>query len=89
MISDKNRAEIVCNLKTVAACKIVETLDKVVLLKRFKFNAIFIGDDWKGSERWNKTKRDLAVLGVDVIYIPHTADISSTLLRVEVPNRVE
>ncbi len=89
VISEKDRAEIVSNLKAVAACEIVKTLDKVALLKEFNFDAVFIGDDWKGSERWNKTERDLAEHGVDVVYLPHTADISSTMLRVEVPNRVE
>ena len=89
VITECNRAEIIRNLKSVATCEIVHTLDKVCLYKLFKFDAVFIGDDWKGNERWIKTEHDLAVFGVDVVYLPHTPDISSTLLRTEVPNRVE
>lgn len=89
VISETDRAEIISNLKAVSACAIVHTLDKVFLYKQFKFDAVFIGDDWKGSERWKQTEQDLAVFGVDVVYLPHTPDISSTLLRVELPNHVD
>ncbi len=89
VISQTDRAEIIKNLKNVDECVIVETLDKVELYKKYGFDAVFIGDDWKGDERWKQTEIDLKPYGVDVIYLPHTPNISSTLLRVEVPNRVE
>ena len=41
----------------------------------------FIGDDWKGNERWLKTEEDLNAVSVDVIYLHHTAGVSSTMLR--------
>ncbi len=89
VISQEDRAEIIRNLKNVSECVIVDTLNKVELHKKYNFDAVFIGDDWKGDERWNQTEKDLAPFGVDVIYLPHTPNISSTLLRVEVPKRVE
>jgi cytidyltransferase-like protein len=89
VIGQEDRAEIIRNLKNVSECVIVDTLDKVVLHKKYNFDAVFIGDDWKGDERWNQTEKDLAPFGVEVIYLPHTPNISSTLLRVEVPKRVE
>lgn len=89
VIDEKSRAMIVSNIKCVDKGVIVYTLDKIELYKRFRFDAVFIGDDWKGNDRWKKTEEDLSKYGVDVVYLPHTPDISSTLLRVEVPKRVD
>ena len=88
IIQEEERREIVANIKAVDACFLVDTLDKVTLWKRFGFQAVFIGDDWKGNERWAQTERDLAVYGAKVIYLPHTRGISSTGLRPEHDNRV-
>lgn len=81
VIKEQDRAEIVRNLKAVDECIIVDTLDKQALLNSLNFNAIFIGDDWYGNPRWMKTKEELAVKGVDVVFLPHTNGISSTILR--------
>lgn len=81
VINEHNRSEIVSNLKAVDKCIIVETLDKVELWKELKFDAIFIGDDWYGNPRWMQTKEDLAAYGVDVVFLPHTKGVSSTMLR--------
>ena len=89
VIPEQDRAEIVRNIKAVDRCEIVDTLDKRELHKLFGFDAVFIGDDWKGNPRWKQTEKDLAEEGAEVIYLPHTPEISSTLLRVRVPNRVE
>ena len=80
VISQKERAEIVANIKAVDKCVITETLDKKVSLTKLGFNAIFIGDDWKGNPRWEKTRTDLAELGVDLVFLPYTDGISSTKL---------
>ena len=89
VINQENRAEIVRNLKSVDECVIVDTLDKVNAWKKFRFDAVFIGDDWKGNDRWRHTEIELSRYGVDVVYLPHTADVSSTGLREETSNRVE
>lgn len=89
VICQDDRAEIIRNLKSVDECVIVTTLDKVELYKQLKFDAVFIGDDWKGNDRWEQTEQDLKPFGVDVVYLPHTPNISSTLLRVEVPEHIE
>ncbi len=89
VIPEKDRAEIIFNLKNVARVEIVDTLDNVALYRKFHFNAVFIGDDWKGNERWIQTEQDLKEYGVDVIYLPHTPSISSTGLRIEIPNRID
>lgn len=89
VICENDRAEIIRNIRSVDQCEIVDTLDKLYLYHQYAFEAVFIGDDWKGNDRWIKTEEELAKVGVDVIYLPHTPRVSSSLLRVEVPNRVE
>ncbi len=90
VIGELERAEIVRNLKSVDMCIIVSTLDKVELCHKYHFDAVFIGDDWKGDKRWIQTEKDLEGLGkgVKVIYLPHTPNISSTILRGEKDNCV-
>lgn len=88
VIPESERQTIVANIKAVDECVITHTLDKVEMWKRFRFDAIFIGDDWKGNSRWMKTEEDLEPLGVRVVYLPYTNDISSTALRSEKDNRV-
>lgn len=81
VIKEAERAEIVRNLKAVDECVITTTLDKLVAWDQYHFNAIFIGDDWKGNPRWEQTKLDLAKKDVDLVFLPHTAGVSSTGLR--------
>ena len=81
IINESDRSEIVRNLKAVDKSEIVDTLDKVEIYKQIKFDAIFIGDDWKGNERWAQTERALAAYNVPVVYLPHTPNVSSTILK--------
>ncbi len=81
VISEADRAEIVRNIKAVDEVVIAHTLDKEKALELYHFDAIFIGDDWKGNPRWEQTKVDLARHGVDLVFLPHTEGVSSTQLR--------
>lgn len=81
VINELDRTLIVSNLKSVDECFVVETLDKVELWNKIKFDAIFIGDDWKGNKRWEETEAKLEPLGAKVVYLPHTDGVSSTILR--------
>ncbi len=89
VISAEDRAEILRSIKEVDECIIVDTLDKVETAKRIPFEAIFIGDDWKGNDRWERTRADLGELGIDVVFLPHTDGVSSTMLRPIASDRVE
>ncbi len=46
-----------------------------------KFNIMFVGDDWKGTDKWNKIEDDFSKLGVSIHYFPYTKQTSSTKLR--------
>lgn len=84
IISETDRREIVGSIKYVDRAVINETRDKMELWKKHKFDVIFIGDDWKGTERWNKFEKQLATVGVRVEYIPYTQGVSTTMLREKV-----
>lgn len=88
VVNEVDRMNIVSNIKAVDQCVIANSLDKVEAWKLYKFDAIFIGDDWKGNERWLKTEHELAPYGVDVVYLPHTEGISSTVLRTKEDKKV-
>lgn len=81
VVHENERRIIVENIKAVDRCDIVHTLDKEVALEKYRFDAIFIGDDWLGNPRWEKTRIDMEKHGVDLVFLPHTEGISSTELR--------
>ena len=96
--SYKNKTPVVCqefrkviveNIKAVGEAHIVETLDKLEILKDISFDVVFIGDDWKGSQRWSDAQEKLKERGVDVVFLPYTQNVSSTLLRTKTEDKVD
>lgn len=81
VICENERRDIVESIRDVDKAVIVSTLDKREAWKKYKFDVLFIGDDWKGSDRWNETEEYMRQLGVDVIYLSRTKGISSTEIR--------
>ncbi len=49
--------------------------------RTLRFNVLFKGDDWQGTEKGNQLERDFAALGVQIVYLPYTLATSSTALR--------
>lgn len=81
VVSEHDRAAIVGELRCVDKVVLCDTLSKTEAWQRLHFDAIFIGSDWKGNERWKQTECDLQPLGAEVVYLQHTDGVSSTLLR--------
>ena len=81
IIPEEERARIVGAVKGVDRVVINEVRDKLTLLERYHFDVVFIGDDWKGTERWNNFERIQGEQNVDVIYVPYTKGISTTDIR--------
>lgn len=80
-LSENERKKLISSIKYVDEVIIVDSLDKVSKAKKLNFSKCFIGSDWKGNQRWEDTKIELLKIGVDVIFLPHTDGISSTILR--------
>lgn len=89
VINQDDRRYIVNNIKAVDKAVIANTLDKKKQLDKYHFDAIFIGDDWKGNPRWENTKEELQKYGVDVVFLPHTDGVCSTDLRPKESNKIE
>ncbi len=81
VINEENRLAIISALKYVDKAVINRTRDKMELWKLHHFNAVMIGDDWQGTERWNNFEKILAEVGVSVEYIKYTKGISTTQLK--------
>lgn len=82
----EERAEIVRSIKYVDEVIVTQTLDKKKIWEKVRFDEIYIGDDWKGNERWEQTRKEMAELGVKLVYLPYTKDTSSTMLREKLKN---
>ena len=57
------------------------SMNKIEAYRELKFDALFHGSDWQGSEMYNKLTQEFVEIGVDVVFLPHTDGISSTLLK--------
>lgn len=88
--SYKNRTPVIPleqRMAIVGAIKYVDqvvkqtSMDKMEAFERFHFDAVFHGDDWKGSDLYNEIVKKFAAVGVDMVFLPHTDGISSTLIR--------
>jgi len=75
------RVEIVRNIKAVDGVVAQETLEKLDMLNKIKFDIMFVGDDWHKSKKWNEIESKLSANGVKVIFFPYTKTTSSTLIN--------
>ena len=63
-------------------CVVPQTsMDKYVAWEHLHFDAVFHGDDWKGSNMYNEIEKKLNSVGVQMIFLPHTDGTSSTMLK--------
>lgn len=60
---------------------------KLETAQELNIDVMFVGDDWKNTDKWNKIEEELNKIGVDVVYLPHTDGISSTMLREKINNK--
>lgn len=80
IIPFEERIAIVQELKCVDKAVPQTSMNKMEAWEKYHFNALFHGSDWKGSEMYNNMIKEFSEVGVDVVFLPHTDGISSTLL---------
>ena len=80
IIPFEERFAIVGAIKYVDEVVPQTSMDKFKAWEQLKFNALFHGSDWKDSDMYNAIVKQFSEVGVDVVFLPHTAGISSTLL---------
>lgn len=57
------------------------SMDKMAAWKKFHFDAMFHGDDWKGSSMYDEIQANLNAVGCELVFLPHTDGVSSSDLR--------
>ena len=67
-------------LETFAAM-LDPSLDKTVAWRQRRFDVLYKGDDWRGTEKGRRLEQQLATVGAQVQYLPYTVHTSSTVLR--------
>ena len=81
IIPFEQRCEIVSAIKYVDQVVEQPDKDKMAAWQKYHFDKMFVGSDWYGTPQWKKIEADFAPFGVEIVYLPHTDGISSTILR--------
>lgn len=76
-----DRCAIVSAIKYVDKVVPQESYDKLTAWSHLHFHRMFVGDDWKGTDRWLRLEAEFATHNVQIIYLPYTHNVSSTKLR--------
>jgi glycerol-3-phosphate cytidylyltransferase len=75
------RLEIVHSVRYVDDVFVETVPDKLETWRQVRFDVLFKGDDWRGTEKGLRLERDFAAVGVDIVYFAYTVHTSSTQLR--------
>lgn len=75
------RIVIIESIKYVSTAVPQVNLNKFEAWEKYKFDVMFVGDDWKGSDSWIEYEKQFKEVGVTIIYFPYTKHTSSTKLR--------
>lgn len=76
-----NRKEIIESIKYVDEVVMQSDRDKTKACKELGFDVMFVGDDWKNSELFNKLEIEFKECGSEITYFPYTKEVSSTNFR--------
>jgi glycerol-3-phosphate cytidylyltransferase len=95
LVSYKNKRAVIPfeeRITIVQSCKFVdvavpqESMDKLDAFDRYRFNIMFVGDDWYKTDKWQDFDRQFQERGVRIIYFPYTKTTSSTLINQTLEN---
>ena len=81
IIPHNERMAIVESIKYVDKAVPQTSMDKMAAWEKYKFDVMFVGSDWKGTDKWNEFERQFSKVGVDIVYFPYTKGTSSSKLR--------
>lgn len=81
VIPFSERIEIVQSIKYVDLAVPQKSMDKMKAWEVLNFNAMFVGSDWKGTEKWNTYESEFSKVNVEIVYFPYTQGTSSTILK--------
>lgn len=88
VFSFKERCAIVESIRYVDVVVPQINMDKFEAWKKLKFDMMFVGSDWYGTEKWKKFEFQFNQVGVKIVYLPYTEGISSSKLREKLINEL-
>ena len=74
-------------VKVVSSCKYVDiavpqiSMNKILAYNKYKFDLMFVGDDWYNTKKWKDIEEKFKKLNVKIIYFPYTKNTSSTKIN--------
>lgn len=80
IIPFEERAAIVKAIKYVDEVVPQTDMDKKAAWDKLHYDALFHGDDWKGTAMYDKYLQEFDGTGVEIVFLPHTKGTSSTTL---------
>ena len=83
IVSCKDRMKIISAIKGVDRVVEIDHRDKVKAAKELQFDALLMGDDWKDTPFYKEQEEKLGAIGVKIVYLPRTPNVSSTDIRKE------
>lgn len=78
VIPFEERIQIVEAIRYVDKVVPQTNMNKFAAWEELQYDAIFHGDDWKGSSMYEDVEQSLKRVGVDMVFLKHTDGISST-----------
>jgi glycerol-3-phosphate cytidylyltransferase len=84
VIPFEERIAIVESIKYVDQVVVQEDRDKVAAWRKYHFDIMFCGDDWRGNALFEEAENALQKEHVRIVYFPYTQGVSSTLRREQV-----
>lgn len=95
LVAYKNKRAVIPfeeRIEIIRACRYVDlavpqqSMDKLDAVDRYKFDIMFVGDDWYKTEKWEEIDRQFQQRGVRIMYFPYTKTTSSTLINSTLEN---
>lgn len=94
----KHKTPVICFEERMAIVEAIQYVDQVVpqqsmdkfaAWEQLHFDAIFHGDDWRGSDLYNEIERKFKEVNVDMVFLPHTEGTSSTMISNRIKQMME
>lgn len=90
LVSYKNKSPVIPfeeRIQVVQSCRYVDLavqqldMNKLDAYNRYKFDLMFVGDDWFENPKWKTYESQFNELSVRIVYFPYTKATSSTLIN--------